>query len=224
MIVASMMKNAAPSPDDALVIVVDDDEMLRASLSSLLRSIGLKVELFGSAAELLAARLPDMPRCLVLDVRLPGVSGLDFQAQIARSGLAMPVVFMTGFGDIPMTVRAMKAGAVDFLTKPFRDQELLDAVLAAIGQDRARRREEGVLAGLQALYRTLSPREQEVMVLVTAGLMNKQVAARVGLSEVTVKIYRGHVMRKMQARSLADLVRMSELLGLPAAADAAGRP
>lgn len=224
MIAASKTHPPDDSPDDALVIVVDDDEMLRGALSSLFRSVGLKVELFGSAAEFLAARLPDIPRCLVLDIRLPGVSGLDFQAQLARTGLTLPVIFMTGFGDIPMSVRAMKAGAVDFLTKPFRDQELLDAVLAALDQDRVRRREERLVSSLLERYRTLSAREQEVMAHVTAGLMNKQVAAEIGLSEVTVKIYRGQVMRKMQARSLAELVRMSEALGLAAPASRTVRP
>ncbi|MGA0563517.1 response regulator transcription factor [Ancylobacter sp. VNQ12] len=203
--------NAAAEP---LVIVVDDDASLRDALSSLFRSVGLQVQLFASAAELLAARLPEAPRCLVLDIRLPGVSGLDFQGQLARSDIDMPIIFMTGHGDIPMTVRAMKAGAVDFLTKPFRDQDMLDAVATAIQIDRERRNSLKAVSDVQGLYETLTAREKQVMTLVTSGLMNKQVAAEVGLSEITVKIHRGHVMRKMGVRTLADLVRMAETLGL----------
>jgi FixJ family two-component response regulator len=205
------------SPTDAaepLVIVVDDDASLREALSSLFRSVGLQVQLFASAAELLAAKLPEAPRCLVLDIRLPGVSGLDFQGQLARSDIDMPIIFMTGHGDIPMTVRAMKAGAVDFLTKPFRDQDMLDAVATAIQIDRERRNSLKAVSDVQSLYETLTAREKQVMALVTSGLMNKQVAAEVGLSEITVKIHRGHVMRKMGVRTLADLVRMAETLGL----------
>lgn len=204
----------APAPAAPVVIVVDDDGDLREALSSLFRSIGLEVASFASAAELLAAKLPDAPRCLVLDIRLPGVSGLDFQNQLTKSDLDLPIIFMTGHGDIPMTVRAMKAGAVDFLTKPFRDQDMLDAVASAIEIDRVRRAEREAASRLRTLYGGLTEREKQIMALVTSGLMNKQVAGEVGLSEITVKIHRGNVMRKMEAHSLADLVRMAEALGV----------
>jgi FixJ family two-component response regulator len=196
------------------VFVVDDDESVREALRSLFRSVSLKVETFGSAAEFLRSELPDVASCLVLDVRLPGVSGLDFQAELAKANIHIPVIFMTGHGDIPMSVQAMKAGAVDFLTKPFRDQDMLDAVAAAIEGDRSRRKDEQRLADVRARFDGLTEREREVMGLVTAGLMNKQVAGELGLSEITVKIHRGHLMRKMAARSLADLVRMAEVLGV----------
>ncbi|TDT99436.1 LuxR family two component transcriptional regulator [Azorhizobium sp. AG788] len=207
----SRKETAPPTP---VVIVVDDDAGLREALSSLFRSVGLEVALFASALEMLAAPLPDAPRCLVLDIRLPGVSGLDFQQQLTRQDVDMPIIFMTGHGDIPMSVRAMKAGALDFLTKPFRDQDMLDAVLAAIAMDRTRRDERAASDHVRTLYESLTEREKQIMGLVTSGLMNKQVAAEVGLSEITVKIYRGNVMRKMAARSFADLVRMAEAVGL----------
>jgi FixJ family two-component response regulator len=198
-----------------LVFVVDDDASVRDALSSLFRSVGLQVELFGSAPEFLQRKLPDVASCLVLDIRLPGVSGLEFQSQLAKAKNQIPIIFMTGHGDIPMSVRAMKAGASDFLAKPFRDQDMLDAVAAAIQRDRQARESERAASSLRASYELLTTREREVMALVTAGLMNKQAAAELGLSEITVKIHRGHMMKKMNARSLADLVRMAESLGLP---------
>jgi FixJ family two-component response regulator len=197
-----------------IVFVVDDDESVREALRSLFRSVSLKVETFGSAAGFLRSELPDVASCLVLDVRLPGVSGLDFQAELAKANIHIPIIFMTGHGDIPMSVQAMKAGAVDFLTKPFRDQDMLDAVAAAIERDRSRRKDEQRLSDVRARFNSLTEREREVMGLVTAGLMNKQIAGELGLSEITVKIHRGHVMRKMAVRSLADLVRMAEVLGV----------
>lgn len=208
----------APAGNEAstepIVFVVDDDLSMRRALTNLFRSVGLEVVAFGSAPELLQSKLPDVVSCLVLDIRLPGLSGLDLQAELTKADIHIPIIFITGHGDIPMTVRAMKSGAVDFLTKPFRDQELLDAVVAAIERDRKRREVERTVAGLKSLFETLSPREQAVLKLVVAGLMNKQIAAELGLAEITVKIYRGHVMKKMGARSLADLIRMSETLGI----------
>jgi FixJ family two-component response regulator len=205
-----------PMGDATVVYIIDDDESLRAAIDSLLRSVGLQTRTYASAGAFLAASRPDAAGCLILDVRLPEISGLDFQMQLAGHGIHLPVILMTGHGDIPMSVRAMKAGAVDFLTKPFRDQDLLDAVTTAIGRDRARRQADAEDAGLRDRFATLSPREQQVMQLVTAGKMNKQVAGDLGLSEITVKIHRGAAMRKMGARPLADLVRMAEALRLRA--------
>ncbi|MDH2347600.1 response regulator transcription factor [Bradyrhizobium sp. SSUT18] len=199
---------------NSVVIIVDDDAGIRASLDSLFRSVGLETRLFASPAELLGGALPDRPGCIVLDVRLPGVSGLDLQGQLIRQGIRHPIIFMTGHGDIPMSVRAMKAGAVDFLAKPFRDQDMLDAVTAALERDAQDRAEAATKEDIRAQYETLTAREREVMGHVTAGLMNKQVAALIGLSEITVKIHRGNVMRKMEVRSLADLVRKAEALGV----------
>jgi FixJ family two-component response regulator len=201
---------------DPTVFVIDDDHSMREALGRLFQSVGLQVQLFSSALELQNSARPDVAGCLVLDVRLPGLSGFDLQIELAKSNIHIPIVFITGHGDIPMSVRAMKAGAIDFLTKPFRDQDLLDAVNQALERDRKRRMDERELADFHALYDALTPRQREVMALVTDGLMNKQVAAKLGLSEISVKIHRGAVMRKMGVRSLADLVRIAEALRIKA--------
>jgi FixJ family two-component response regulator len=202
------------SQPQELVFVIDDDASMRTSLSSLFRSVGLKVEVFDSASDFLKTGRPDTASCLVLDVRLPGVSGLDFQSELAKANIRIPIVFITGHGDIPMTVKAMKAGAVEFLTKPFREQDLLDAVRLGLERDRTRRAGEAVVSELRGKFEALTSREQEVMGFVTSGLMNKQIAADLGVSEITVKVHRGNVMRKMGAKSLADLVRMADGLGI----------
>ena len=196
------------------VLVVDDDESMRVALTYLFRSMNLAVKAFGSAAEFLAFTLPDVACCLVLDIRLPGVNGLEFQETLAKSGFRIPVIFMTGHGDIPMTVRAMKAGAVDFLPKPFRDQDMLDAVTKALAQDSEQRAGVAATALLRQRYESLTPRQSEVFTLVTSGLMNKQIAGLLEVSEITVKIHRGEMTKKMEARSVADLVRMADALGI----------
>src|ERR1700681_2673005 len=196
----------------SIVFVVDDDPSVRRSIKILLESIGLEVEVFGTAKEFLPRRPADRASCLILDIRLPGVSGLDFQRQLAEAKINIPIIFISAHGDVPMTVRAMKAGAIEFLTKPFRDQDLLDAVQVALERDRARRQREGEIAALRERFESLSAREREVVSMVVSGMLNKQIAAKIGITENTVKVHRSRAMEKMQAKSLADLVKMVERL------------
>ena len=209
-----MTRGEAAPPTEAMVFVVDDDVGTRESLKNLIRSVGLRVEAFASAQDFLRSTRPDVPGCLVLDVRLPGLSGLDLQKRMAEAELAMPIVFISGHGDIPMSVRAMKAGAVEFLTKPFRDQDLLDAIQQALERDRNAREQRAEITELRSRYRLLTPREREVMALVVTGLLNKQIAGELGTSEASVKVHRQHVMEKMRAGSLAALVRMADRVGI----------
>jgi FixJ family two-component response regulator len=198
----------------SIVFVIDDDASIRNALRSLIRSVGLQVELFGSAQEFLQSKRPHVPSCLVLDIRLPGIGGLDFQRKLTEIKIPIPIIFITGHGDIPMSVRAMKAGAVEFLTKPFRDQDLLDAIHVALERDRLRRQREAEIATLQERFEWLTPREREVLPLVVSGRPNKQIAAEIGTSETTVKVHRGQLMRKMGADSLPELVRIAEKMGI----------
>ena len=213
MTVNSKLRDPVPAAERT-VFVVDDDAAVRETLSSLFRSVGLRVELFGSARDFAQSMKPDAPACLVLDIRLPGISGLDFQAELTAAGMQIPIIFMTGHGDIPMSVQAMKAGAVDFLAKPFRDQEMLDAVVRALERDQKRREGEKVVAELRNRFESLTSREREVIAFVVDGLMNKQIAGKLGITEITVKVHRVNMMRKMKARSVIDLVGMADLLGI----------
>jgi FixJ family two-component response regulator len=203
----------SPADEEPVVFVVDDDPSMRATLTDVMRSVGLQVQTFASAREFMGSKLPDAPACLVLDVRLPGQSGLEFQRTLAESGMDLPVVFITGHGDVPMSVRAMKAGAVDFLIKPFRDQDLLDAVHAAIARHRGQRQHLTGVADLEERYRALTERERDIMALVVVGRLNKQIASELGLAEVTVKAHRSQLMHKMGAKSLPELTRMADRLG-----------
>jgi FixJ family two-component response regulator len=200
--------------DQSLVLVVDDDPLMREAMQRLFRSVGMRVEVFASTAEFLQSKLADVPSCLILDVRLPGLSGLDFQSELVKAGIQIPIIFMTGYGDIPMTVKAMKAGAIEFLAKPFREQDMLDAVRLGLERDRARRIGEKAAADVRSKFSSLTAREREVMALVAGGLMNKQIAGEMKLAEITVKLHRGNVMRKMDAKSVADLVRMADMIGI----------
>jgi FixJ family two-component response regulator len=208
------MQRKPEAPAIPIVFVIDDDASVRTAISSLIRSIGLRAEAFASVSQFLAHKRSSATSCLILDVRLPGVSGLEFQSELAKANTEIPIIFITGHGDIPMTVRAMKAGAVEFLTKPFRDQDLVDAIQVALERARAKEEKDKAVSDVKRNFSTLTPREQEVMAWVTGGLLNKQVAAEIGVTEITVKVHRGNVMRKMSAKSFADLVRMGDLLGI----------
>lgn len=211
-----MIEGSADGNEGAVVFVVDDDQSIRDALKDLLESVGWQMQAFGSIDEFLRGERPDVAACLVLDIRMPGMSGLEFQREMAKWDMQFPVIFITGHGDIPMSVQAMKAGAIEFLTKPFRDQDLLDAIRQGIGRDRTRRQDLSAIAVLRQRLSGLTKGERDVLALVVIGLLNKQIAAELGVSEITVKVRRGHIMRKMQAKTLAELVRMADRLGLAA--------